>query len=61
MVTVSPVAAKAIVGTRYRVLDLNARRTIAHGLTLGQAHDLIKQGKAANQQARFDIRTETRS
>jgi hypothetical protein len=42
----------------YRVLDLNARKTIAAGLTWGQAHDLIKQGKAASAAARFDIRTE---
>lgn len=42
----------------YRVLDLNARQTIAEGLTWGQAHDLIKQGKAASAAARFDIRTE---
>lgn len=42
----------------YRVLDLNRRKTIASGLTFWQAHELIKQGKAADQQARFDIRTE---
>lgn len=45
----------------YRVLDLNARKTIASGLTWGQAHELIEQGRAADQQARFDIRTEVAS
>lgn len=44
--------------TTYRVLDLNSRKTIATGLTWGQAHDLMKQGRAADQQARFDMRTE---
>ena len=47
--------------TTYRVLDLNARKTIASGLSWGQAHQLIEQGRAADPAARFDIRTEIAS
>lgn len=48
-------------GITYRVLDLNARKTIARGLSWGQAHQLIEQGRAADPAARFDIRTEIAS
>jgi hypothetical protein len=42
----------------YRVLDLNSRKTVATGLPFGAAHRFIERAKAANPQARFDLRTE---